>query len=98
MQRNTNFNSIKVRLERVYPWASNRMCLADFNSIKVRLELNLPLTHAGDLPYFNSIKVRLERYSAAGNPASVEHFNSIKVRLERLDGHTIGYACIISIP
>ena len=59
---NIDFNSIKVRLERVLMFIG-ALSLFYFNSIKVRLELSIYVAIFIGNEYFNSIKVRLERSS-----------------------------------
>ena len=54
-----DFNSIKVRLERLFP-SIRPLSITNFNSIKVRLELFTLYNQHGKPFYFNSIKVRLE--------------------------------------
>ena len=78
---NTNFNSIKVRLE-LQAHLTTSCHWQYFNSIKVRLEplpAYQPQDHYQD---FNSIKVRLERARVSAVRLSASNFNSIKVRLE----------------
>ena len=54
-----NFNSIKVRLERILR-TSHKVVEIDFNSIKVRLEHYEGMENFWQWTNFNSIKVRLE--------------------------------------
>ena len=55
----TNFNSIKVRLERNGLFAQNHVYLFQFHKGAIRTRLQTP--HSWSVRYFNSIKVRLER-------------------------------------
>ena len=80
-----DFNSIKVRLERL----NIRFCLSpkwNFNSIKVRLEPFFAERVFDSVVYFNSIKVRLEQSSLRDATLVVALFQFHKGTIRTLCG------------
>ena len=77
-----DFNSIKVRLERLLEFiAEPTKPIFQFHKGAIRTYLvSDDKLYVGN---FNSIKVRLELLAEIGICAIAIHFNSIKVRLER---------------
>ena len=80
--RCANFNSIKVRLERAFPYPVRQTGKRfQFHKGAIRtLQINSFITC---FSYFNSIKVRLERAPPHRWRFCCLDFNSIKVRLEQ---------------
>ena len=80
--RNSHFNSIKVRLERLKSiFVSLHLC--NFNSIKVRLELTNSFCLMVCIFVFQFHKGTIRTRTEIMLLRDMMNFNSIKVRLER---------------
>ena len=77
----SNFNSIKVRLERISAYGASDAGGFQFHKGAIRTSICLYVR----LSYvdFNSIKVRLELLPSKRKADFLPNFNSIKVRLEQ---------------
>ena len=97
MQDKVNFNSIKVRLERIVGFLVPSL-FGIFQFHKGTIRTIYPILDYPNIAYFNSIKVRLEQLKTAETATQQANFNSIKVRLEPRAILSRFLATYISIP